>query len=243
MKKILIMSLIMCLLIGSSTFATSGKTIVASELNSVEKEIIEIYKGNDTKIEKDEKFKKLFSEKSNRNVLVENAKLKEKKEYLMEDGSKVIFSNDGTFGIQTLTAVESPQTKTISGSNYTMSGSNYTTTHRVEYTARGGTFANELYTIWTEGYFEYDGINTPTPYLVDSGYSRTITGSLWQVANWSEGTIQMLNNKEAYTYASGLFNIGVAIQGQGFVVQDFDTTVKLMCNKDGIMWGDTVIID
>lgn len=236
MKKILIMSFIMCLLIGSSTFATSEKTIVPTELNGVEKKIVEIYEKNDTKIEKDKKFKKLFSRKSNRKALAENMKLKEKKEYLMEDGSKVIFNNNGTFGIQTLTTVDSPQIRT-------MSGSNYTTTHKVEYTARGGTFANELYTIWTEGYFEYDGTNTPTPYLVDSGYSRTFTGSIWQVANWSEGTIQMLNDKEAYTYASGLFHIGVAVEGQGFVIQDFDTTVKLMCNKDGIMWGDTVIID
>ena len=161
------------------------------------------------------------------------------KEYQINKNKKVIFISDQSFIVEKLTQEDKPITNTnnslfstsaINTNNSLGSTSaiyttgNYTKTHNCY-----GSAGNIVWTAVVKGYFYYDNINTPKPFLNDAYYERGFL-SLWQVSNWSKG---IGVNGDAYCYARGNFSWGFEYNGNGLVIQDQYLDLRLTCNKNG----------
>jgi len=88
-----------------------------------------------------------------------------------------------------------------------------------------------LFTIYTKGYFGYDGTEVEAHHI-DSWYTKG-TLSIWQVSNFEEGGY----NNDAGTYSEfygrGNFHYGIEIDGIGIVITDKYMNLYVSGDKDG----------
>ena len=211
MKKILLLILVTLL-----TF--SSFSIISAEEIGREQKIINIiknYESNEWNLLLEE------LEPLKTNINTETQKITILKTYKF-DNKTVSFLSDGSYIVDVLEKKES---------NKLYATDSYTNTYQKVRTQYGA--ANTVvWKAWVEGYFKYDGTNTPTPYLTNSGYEKGFL-SVWKVSDWEDDTTTYANTKKAACYAKGYFYWGIEIPGEDIVFQDMHVDVRLYCDKDG----------
>ncbi len=88
-----------------------------------------------------------------------------------------------------------------------------------------------LFTVYTKGYFAYDGTQVEAHHI-DSWYTRG-TLSVWQVSNWEEGGYNYAGGTSAEFYGRGNFHYGIEYQGIGLVLEDKYVNLYVLGDKDG----------
>ncbi len=148
----------------------------------------------------------------------------------IDDETYVEFYTSGIFVVNSCYMVDAETDNQIS----TLATTSYTATRRSEADAYN-VFGGIVVAVWAEGYFSYDGVNAPTPYLMECNYEKYGILNAWGVENWTSGTPRNLSNKTAKFYASGTFYWGLTVEGNGIKIQTYPVTVGFFCNKSGDM--------
>ena len=92
-------------------------------------------------------------------------------------------------------------------------------------------FGWKLFTVCTEGYFEYDH-KSVQPYHIDSWYVHNMPFNLWQISNWEKGA-HMISSNTAEVYGQGNFHYGFEYNGSGLIIQNYYVKVYLSCDQNG----------
>jgi hypothetical protein len=158
-----------------------------------------------------------------KDVNIATLKGDELRSYTLKDGSDIIFSGDWTFYVSEIKEEEQINPLTKAGISYTP-----IITH--SYSAYSWV-GPRLFSIYTKGYFEYDG-TTVEAHHMDSWYTRG-TLSVWQVSNWEEGKYDHSSGTYSEFYGRGNFYFGFEIDGGNLILQDEYINLYVKCDEGG----------
>ncbi len=155
------------------------------------------------------------------------------KTYQLNDGSNITFTNKGFFLIDNLEVNnDTIQPIDIKSEMNSQSGGNSLSTLPLKSSvSEYNKFGWKLFTVCTEGYFEYDH-KSVQPYHIDSWYVHNMPFNLWQISNWENG-VHMISNNTSEVYGQGNFHYGFEYNGNGLIVQNYYVKVYLSCDQNG----------
>jgi hypothetical protein len=155
------------------------------------------------------------------------------KTYQLNDGSNITFTNKGFFLIDNLEVNNNTiQPIDIKSEMNPQSGDNSLFTPSLNSSvSEYNKFGWKLFTVCTEGYFEYDH-KSVQPYHTDSWYVHKMPFNLWQISNWEKG-VHIISNDTAEVYGQGNFHYGFEYNGNGLIVQNYYVKVYLLCDQNG----------
>jgi hypothetical protein len=150
----------------------------------------------------------------------------EHRTYELVNGEKVTFADNGTIylsGIkeEAITSAIEPKSRSIS---YTDNLTGYVHAYNG--------LGLKMYTVYTKGYFEYDG-STVEDHHYNSWYVRYGSINPWQVSNWEKGGYSHSSGTYAQIYGRGNFHYGLEVNGVGIIVQDDYVNLYIECDEDG----------
>lgn len=153
--------------------------------------------------------------------------------YQLNDGSNITFTNKGYFLINNLEVnKDTIQPIDIKSEMNSQSGDNSLFTPSLNSSvSEYNKFGWKLFTVCTEGYFEYDH-KSVQPYYTDSWYVHKMPFNLWQISNWEKG-VHVISNNTAEVYAQGNFHYGFEYSGNSLTVQSYYVKVYLSCDQNG----------
>jgi hypothetical protein len=153
--------------------------------------------------------------------------------YKLKDGSNITFTNRGYFIIDNLKVNnDTIQPINIKSEINSQSGNNSLFTPSLNSSvSEYNKFGWKLFTVCTEGYFEYDH-KSVQPYHIDSWYVHNMPFNLWQISNWEKGA-NMISSNTAEVYSQGNFHYGIEYNGSGLIVQNYYVKVYLSCDQNG----------
>ncbi|AAM30570.1 MULTISPECIES: hypothetical protein [Methanosarcina] len=147
--------------------------------------------------------------------------------YQLRDGSNITFTNGSYFFI---TGVEEETNNEITTQTATIASVSTTPTikgYKELYSWTGV----KVYTIYTKGYFTYNG-QTVDAHYIDSWYVRNYA-LYWSVSNWEEGSIEYSSGTRSDIYGRGTFQWGIFIEGTGIVIREFYDNLYIKCDQNG----------
>lgn len=161
--------------------------------------------------------------------------------YQLKDGSYITFTNEDLFYISGIE--EEANSKTVTQSTTATESISYTPTitgYKTLYSWLGV----KVYTIYTKGYFSYDG-QTVDAHYIDSWYVRaTGATSFWKVTDWEEGAYEYSSGTRSDIYGRGNFQYGIFVSGYGIVLKEFYDNLYIKCDQNGnyqVIFEETVV--
>ncbi|MFI3214538.1 MAG: hypothetical protein R3Y24_14560 [Eubacteriales bacterium] len=246
MKKIIsvLLSLAMMASLSATAFASEPTVMSQSQIKS---NIIQIVADTSSDEERDDLLVALLEE----NPLEPTVQLRSVDDITtidvidtvkVNENIQVDFYSTGDFGI-----METEKLDEFNRATRADSTGVYRTSYEIKNLLGG-----KIVETYVKGEFTYDGINTPTPYLEDAGYSKGVL-IMWDCSSWEEDVKRTTYNKKAFCYADAYydwsldFELGGSVGGDiggvegevngsvsgGLTIQDCNVYLKLICDKDG----------
>lgn len=152
------------------------------------------------------------------------------KTYQLEDGSYITFTDEDYFFISGIE--KKSNNKALIESATSTKSVSYTPTitgYKTLYSWLGV----KVYTIYTKGYFSYDG-QTVDAHYIDSWYVRAAGAtSFWKVTDWEEGGYEYSSGIRSDIYGRGNFQYGIFVSDYGIVLKEFYDNLYIKCDQTG----------
>lgn len=148
--------------------------------------------------------------------------------YELKDGSKIAFTDGSHFSI--ISVKEEANNKALTQNAAVAASTSRTGTITASKTLYSW-FGYKAYTLYTQGYFTYNG-QTVNAHYINSWYVRAYA-TYWQVSNWEKGGYDYIPHTRSDIYGRGNFEWGMFINGYGVAIHEFYDKIYIKCDQNG----------